>query len=72
LGLKGKRQQENGGYFITRSIVSFTAHQILFGSHVKKNEMGGAFVTYGERSEYKIFVGEMRGKEALVRPRLRW
>ena len=32
----------------------------------------GAFVTYGERSAYMIFVGETRGKEPLVRPRRRW
>jgi hypothetical protein len=46
-----------------------TPHQILFGQSNKKNEMGGAPSTYGERGGgYKFLVG----KRQFGRPRRRW
>ena len=50
-----------------------TAHQILLGRSIKKNEMGGACSTYGEgRGAYWVLVGKPEGKRPLGRPRRRW
>ena len=39
----------------------------------KKNEMGGACSTYGERrGVYRVLVGKPEGKKPLCRPSLRW
>jgi hypothetical protein len=40
------------------------------GDQMKKDEMGGASSTYGERtSSYRVLVGEPEGKRPLGRPR---
>jgi hypothetical protein len=42
-------------------------------NHVKKDEMGGACSTNGEkRNAYRILVGKPEGKRPLGRPRRRW
>jgi hypothetical protein len=63
LGSK-KRRQENGEDHITRSFMTCTPQQILFGGdQIKKNEMGRECCTY-ERQERCIqgFDGETRWK----------
>ena len=43
------------------------------GDQIKKNEMGGARSTYGERRDaYKILVGKPEGQKTPGRPRRRW
>ena len=43
------------------------------GDQLKKNEMGGACSTYGERrGAYRVLVGKPTGKRPLERPRSRW
>jgi hypothetical protein len=43
------------------------------GDKIKKNEMGGACSTYGERrGVYRVLVGKTEGKRPLGRPRGRW
>ena len=43
------------------------------GDKIKKNEMGGACSTYGERRGiYRVLVGKREGKRPLGRPRNRW
>ena len=51
-----------------------TAHPILFGDQIEKNEMGGACSSYGveRRGAYGILVGKLEGKRPLGRPRCRW
>jgi hypothetical protein len=49
-----------------------TVHQILV-CQIKKNEMGGACSTTGDRrGAYRVFLGIPEGKRPLGRPRLRW
>ena len=38
-----------GVNYITKSLMISTAHPVLFGYQIEKNEMGGACSTYGER-----------------------
>jgi hypothetical protein len=38
---------------------------------IEKNEMGGAFSSYG-RGVYRVSVGKREGKSTLGRPRRRW
>ena len=43
------------------------------GDQIKKNEMGGACSTYGERQGvYRALVGKREGKRLLGRPSRRW
>jgi hypothetical protein len=43
------------------------------GNQIEKNEMGGAYSTYGEkRTAYRILVGRPEGRRPLGRPRCRW
>jgi len=43
------------------------------GDQIKKNEMGGAFNTYGREHRYiQGFGGKPKGKRQLGRPRRRW
>ena len=50
-----------------------TAHQILFGDQIEKNEMSGACSTYGERRvACKVLVGNPEGKRSFGKPRRRW
>jgi hypothetical protein len=43
------------------------------GDQIKKNEVGGAYSTYGDgRGAYRILVGRPEGKRPLGIPRLRW
>ena len=41
-----------------------TAHQILFGDKIRKNEMGGHV--------YRVLLGRREGKRPLGRPRRSW
>jgi hypothetical protein len=50
-----------------------TPHQILFGNEIKKNEIGVACGTYGDRrAAYRVLVGRSEGKRPCGRPRCRW
>ena len=51
-----------------------TAHQILFGDQVEKNEKGGACSTYRGRGELynRALVGKPEGKRPLGSHRRRW
>jgi hypothetical protein len=69
LGQRGTRRQGSGGNYIMRNLMICTAHQILFGDKIQKNEMVGAGSTYGERSVYRILVGKPEGKRPLGRRR---
>ena len=43
------------------------------GGKIEKNEMGGAYGTYGEgRGMHRVLVGKPEGKRPLGRPRHRW
>ena len=43
------------------------------GDQIEKNEMDGAFSTYGEmRGVYRVLVRKPEGKRPLGRPRHRW
>ena len=43
------------------------------GDKIEKNEKGGAWIMYGERTDvYRIFVGKPEGKRLLGKPRHRW
>jgi hypothetical protein len=53
-----------------RSLMILTAHPILLGDKIQKNEMGGACSTY-EREE-RVLVGNHERKRPLRRPRCRW
>jgi hypothetical protein len=56
-----------------RSLPISTPLKILFGDQIKKNEMGGACSTYGERrGVYKVLVGKPEEQRPLGRPRRRW
>jgi len=51
----------------------YTPHQIYSCDQFKKNEMGGACSTLGNRrGVYRILVGKPEGKRPLGRPRRRW
>jgi len=55
-----KRDEVKGSVedYITRSFTVFTPHHMLFGNPIKKNEMGEACSTYGERrGVYRDLVG---------------
>jgi hypothetical protein len=46
----GKHEVTGSGEdYITRSFTICTAHRILFGDQIKKNESGGACSTYGRQ-----------------------
>ena len=50
-----------------------TAHPILYGDKIEKNEMGCACGTYGgEERHMQGLVGKPEGKGPLGRPRHRW
>ena len=56
-----------------RSLIICTAHQILLGDQIEKNEMGWACNTYGERrGVYRVLVGKPEGKRTLGRSRRIW
>jgi hypothetical protein len=56
-----------------RSFVICTAHPILFGDNIEKNEIGWAYSTYGvRRVVYRVLVGKPGEKRPLGRPRRRW
>jgi hypothetical protein len=47
--------------------------QYRAGDKIEKNEMGGAWSTYGEgRGVYRVLVGKPEGKRPLGSPRRRW
>jgi hypothetical protein len=50
-----------------------TAHKILLGDQIEKNEMGGTCSTCGgEERRIQDLVGKPGGKRPLGRPRRRW
>ena len=50
-----------------------TAHKILFGLLIERNEMGGACRTYvGKERLYRVLVGKPEGKRQLERRWIRW
>ena len=56
-----------------KSLIICTPHQILLGDKIEKNEMNGAFRTYGmKRGAYRLWVGTPVGKRPLGRRRRRW
>ena len=55
---------------ITQSVL---LTQYCSGDQIEKNEMDGAFSTYGEmRGVYRVLVWKPEGKRRLGRPRHRW
>jgi hypothetical protein len=53
-------EQGSGENYIMRSLMIATAHQKLFGSPIKKSEMGGACSMYGgEERCIRGFSGEI-------------
>jgi len=57
----------------TVSFIVFTPHRMLFGSEMKKNEMGCTLGSIREkRNHFQGFGGETEGKKAFLRPRRRW
>ena len=69
--LEGK-DDKDGENYIMRSLMICTAHPVLWGNKIERNEMGGACGTYGERGVHKVSVGKPEGKRPLGRPRRRW
>jgi hypothetical protein len=55
-----------------RSLMIYTAQRILSGDKIEKNEMGGECSTCGERSAYRVLVGEPEGKRPLGRMKCGW
>jgi hypothetical protein len=50
-----------------------TAHPILLGDKIEKNEMGGACSAVGERrGVYRVLMGKPEEESPLGRPRRRW
>jgi hypothetical protein len=50
-----------------------TAHPIIFGDQIEKNDLGGACSTYGERRcVYRVLVGKPEGKRSLGGPSRTW
>jgi hypothetical protein len=47
-----------GEDYIMRNFTICTAHRILFGDHIKKNESGGACSTYGRQERCIQCFGE--------------
>jgi hypothetical protein len=41
------RYQGSGENYIARNLMIYNSHQILFGSQIEKNEMGGKCSVYG-------------------------
>jgi hypothetical protein len=53
----------NGEEYIKRNL-TITPHRIIWGDKNKKNEMGGACSTYGERrGSYRVLVGKSERTE---------
>jgi len=49
----------SGENYILRSLMISTAHPILFGDKIEKNEMGGAYSRCsGEKRCIQLFIGE--------------
>jgi hypothetical protein len=64
VGLSGTKLRGNGEDCMTRSLMIYTAHQILFGWSNTKNDLDGACSTYGEQEScVQGFGGETWGKE---------
>jgi len=59
--------------YIMRSLMICTAHPILLGDKIEKNEMGGTCSTYGrEERRIQVFMGKPEGHRPLGRLKLRW
>ena len=58
------------GHSAVMSLMIRTAHQILFGSSIKKNEMGGAGSLYGVEVHTEFWWGNMKERDHLEDPDL--
>jgi hypothetical protein len=63
---------ESGENYIKRSSLICTAHQILFGYQIEKNETGGTCSKGERRGAYRVLVGRPEGKRTLGRHKYRW